>query len=431
MSVVEWFNFIVMCLFFLCYSYQFFYIPVSLLGKHRPHGKAEVHRYAVLIAARNEELVIGQLIDSIRAQDYPAELVDIFVAADNCTDKTAAIAAEHGAAVYQRCDHVHVGKGYALNFLLENIAKRSDSDYDGYFVFDADNILAPNYISEMNKTFSDGYNIVTSYRNSKNYGDNWISAGYALWFLREARYLNNARMLLGSSCAVSGTGFMFSREILEGCGGWNFFLLTEDIEFTIANVVRGEKIGYCPTAVVYDEQPVSFRQSWRQRLRWSRGYMQVFARYGGALIKGVFRKGSLSCYDMAMNIMPAAVLTLTSVIVNIGAALANFNTGGDLRTLALSIGQTALNLYLTLFVLGGITTITEWKQIHCSTGKKLLYAFTFPVFMFTYLPICVASLFGDVSWKPINHKRGMSFEQICAGGGKKPAALPEHSRKTA
>ena len=122
----------------------------------------------------------------------------------------------------------------------------------------------------MNVTFSQGYDIITCYRNSKNYGDNWISAGYGLWFLRESRYLNLARMRLGSSCGVSGTGFLFSAAVLalQG-GGWPFHLLTEDIEFTIDHVVRGVRIGYCPEAIVYDEQPVSFRQSWAQRLRWS------------------------------------------------------------------------------------------------------------------------------------------------------------------
>ena len=412
MKPIELINFIIICLFFICYSYQFFYIPVSLFKKPKAHRESKPHRFAVLIAARNERSVIGGLIDSINAQDYPAHLINIFVIVDNCTDDTALIAQEHGAVVYTRRDSLHVGKGYALNFLLEQIARDYPAGFfDAFLVLDADNVIAPNYITEMNKTFSDGYGIITSYRNSKNYGDNWISAGYALWFLREARYLNNARMLLGSSCAVSGTGFLFSREILERCGGWNFFLLTEDIEFSIDNVVRGEKIGYCGTAVLYDEQPTSFRQSWRQRLRWSRGYLQVFSRYGGRLMRGIFH-GSFSCYDMAMNIMPAAVLTGLSVAVNLTAAAANFYIGGDLRVLGLSVLQTVVNLYMTLFVIGSITTITEWKQIHCSAGKKLLYALTFPVFMFTYVPITIASLFCDVQWQPIRHQRCLNVSQI-------------------
>ena len=419
MKPIELINFLIMGLFLLCYSYQFLYIPVSLFKKPKAHLAPKSHRFAVLIAARNERSVIGELIDSINAQDYPAHLISIFVIADNCTDDTALIAAAHGAVVYTRRDSMHVGKGYALNFLLERIARDYPAGcFDAFIVLDADNVIAPNYITEMNRTFSDGYGVITSYRNSKNYGDNWISAGYALWFLREARYLNKARMLLGSSCAVSGTGFLFSKEILARCGGWNFFLLTEDIEFSIDNVVRGEKIGYCGTAVLYDEQPTSFRQSWKQRLRWSRGYLQVFSRYGGQLMRGILH-GSFSCYDMAMNIMPAAVLTGLSLVVNLSAAVMNFRSGGELTVLGLSVLQTVVNLYLTLFVIGSITTITEWKQIHCSNGKKILYALSFPVFMFTYVPITIASLFTDVQWQPIRHERCLNVSQITQVCGKR------------
>ena len=420
MKVLELFNYIVMCLFLLCYSYQLFYIPVALVGR-RPHrGQTKFHRYAVLIAARNEVAVIGQLIDSIRAQDYPEELVDIFVVADNCTDDTAAVARRHGARVYERFDRRHVGKGYALRFLLGSIARDyGRGRYDGYFVFDADNVLAPDYIRQMNRTFSDGYGVVTSYRNSKNYGDNWISAGYALWFIRDSRYLNHARMILGGSCVVAGTGFMFSREVLERCGGWNYFLLTEDTEFTADMVLKGEKIGYCPEAVLYDEQPTGFKQSWRQRMRWCRGYMQVFRRYGAGLLKGIFGKNGLSCYDMTMSIMPAAVLSGLSVIVNLIAAAVNFAAGRDLSAFAGSVLLLGWNLYMTLFIVGAITTVTEWRQIHCAGWKKILYAFTFPVFMFTYVPICIASLFTDVQWQPIRHERSLSLEEIRTGEQKK------------
>lgn len=425
MRTLQMFNLVVMGLFFLCYSYQFFYIPVALLGRRRTPGPAAEKRYAVLIAARNEQSVVGQLIDSIREQDYPRELVDVYVVADNCTDATAAVAEEHGAVVYERFDRTCVGKGYALNYLLNCI---DTEDYDGFFVFDADNILAPDYIRHMNETFSQGCGIVTSYRNSKNYGDNWISAGYALWFIRDSRYLNHARMLLGSSCVVAGTGFLFSRQVLERCGGWNFFLLTEDTQFTIHNVLRGERIGYCPQAMIYDEQPRSFRQSWRQRMRWCRGYMQVFSRYGKDLLKGVFGKDGLSCYDMTMSIMPAAVLSGLSLGVNLLSAALNFLAGRDLSALAASMLQLGWNLYITLFLIGALTTVTEWKHIHCPAGKKILYAFTFPIFMFTYVPICIVSLFTDVQWQPIRHDRSLSLEQIRGGKDKRVhARLRDHT----
>lgn len=209
-------NFIIAAIFFVCYTYQFAYIPVPWLKKEPAHREEKRHRFAVLICARNEERVIAKLIESIHGQTYDRGSVRIFVMADNCTDNTARAARNAGAIVYKRNNPFLVGKGYALEELLDNIAEDYPRGYfDGYFVFDADNVLDKNYIKEMNRTFCDGYDIITSYRDSKNYGSNWISAGYALWFLRESRYLNHARFLLGTSCAVSGTGFFSAKESLK------------------------------------------------------------------------------------------------------------------------------------------------------------------------------------------------------------------------
>ena len=174
------------------------------------------------------------------------------------------------------------------------------------------------------------------------------------------------------------------------------------------------KVGYCPDAIAYDEQPISFRQSWAQRLRWSRGYLQVFKKYGRALISGIF-SGSFSCYDMAMSIMPAAVLTGLSIVVNLGAALVNVLYYHEWGVLGVSALQTLVNLYLTLFIIGAITTATEWKSIHCEPAKKIFYVFTFPLFMLSYVPIVIHSLFVTPEWTHIDHTRTLDVQQICAG----------------
>ena len=401
-------NAVISALFFICYTYQFLYIPLVLAKKSKPLASpSKAHRYAVLIAARNEENVISGLLDSLRAQTYDMSLVTVFVAADNCTDSTAAIARTHGAVVYERFNQLNVGKGYALDFLLQHIGADYPAGFDGYFVFDADNILAPDYIERMNEMFSNGHEIVTSYRNSKNFGGNWISAGYALWFLRESRYLNGARTRLGSSAAVGGTGFLFSQRILNESHGWRFYLLTEDIEFSVYHILRGEKIAICESAVLYDEQPTDFRQSCRQRLRWAKGYVQVFLRYGGQLLRGAAR-GSWSCFDMSMSILPAFVLTSLCLLANITLTVLGLMQGAGVWFAIRSLLECLGSILATLLVLGGITTVTEWHRIHATTAQKLVYTLTFPLFMLTYLPISLAVLFMKVEWKPIHHSVRLS-----------------------
>ena len=415
MDSQSWTNFIIAIFFTVCYSYQFFYIFIALIRKPRVFKKDIPHRIAILISARDEEAVIGHLIDSINKQTYNKEYLSVFVVADNCTDNTAQIAADRGATVFKRTNDKLIGKGYALDFLVGKIYKRYTEDFfDGYIILDADNLLDKNYVSEMNKAFSDGNRIVTSYRNSKNYGANWITAGYALWFLREAKFLNNARMILHTSSAVSGTGFMFHKDVIKRKGGWKYFLLTEDIEFTIDSIVHDEKIAYAHEAVLYDEQPDTFKQSWRQRLRWAKGYLQVFRKHGFDLLKGIFEsKNKFACFDMCMTIMPAIMLTILSFVVNTVAFIpVAIQRDGVLLQYLASIMQTLFNSYLLLFVIGGFAVITEWKKILCSAPKKILYLFTFPLFMLTYIPISVVALFKKIEWKPIKHTVSIPIEDM-------------------
>ena len=404
---------IVGILFFICYFYQLLYIPVALIDRKKERKAAPLRRYAVLISARNEEAVIAQLLDSIRRQDYPADYIIPFVVADNCTDHTAQIARDAGAVVYERFDKVHVGKGYALNFLLQQIRDTWDDDYfDGYFVFDADNLLRFDYISRMNETFSSERQIVTSYRNSKNFGDNWLSAGYGLWFIRDSAFLNAPRSRLGISAVVAGTGFLFSREVMLRNNGWPFHSLSEDTEFTVYSVLHGERVSYCGEAELFDEQPTRFSQSWNQRLRWIRGNIQVFCRYGAGLMAGLTKENALSCLDLLLSIPPAIVLTVCSVAAGLSAAVLEVLSGGSLLPILTAALSSFLVPYVLLFLAGAITTVTQWSHIHAAPWKRILYTFTFPLFILSYIPITIAALFGRVEWKPIEHKASISIQQL-------------------
>jgi cellulose synthase/poly-beta-1,6-N-acetylglucosamine synthase-like glycosyltransferase/vancomycin permeability regulator SanA len=406
MEAIKYIDIIIGIIFCVCYAYQTFYIPVAWTFRRKYTKEAKRNTFAVLICGRNESAVIGDLIESIKEQTYDQSLITTFVMADNCTDNTADVAKAHGAVVYKRFNKELVGKGYALSELLGHIHEDHPEGFDAYIIFDADNILKKDYFEKMNLCLSQGHDIITSYRNSKNYGDNWISAGYGLWFLRESRYLNHARYLLHSSCAVSGTGFLFSRKIEEEVRDWPFHLLTEDLEFTAYNITKGRKIAFCKEAEFFDEQPVKFSQSWRQRKRWAKGNFQVFGKYGLDLTKG-FMRGNFACFDFAVSIMPAFVLTLVAIAVNLFALVYSIVANKGAVEFVRMAGNVLSSLYGTMVLMGAITTVTEWKHINASVFKKILYVFTFPIFMATYIPISVAALFGNCGWKPIEHTKSV------------------------
>ena len=383
-------NAIVGMLLFLAYLYQVFYTLYGLAFCRRDRRKAArqtpakpIRRYAALICARNEESVIGELISSLRAQDYPAELLDIYVLADNSTDATARVARQAGAIAFERFNPYQVGKGYALNELFSQIrSRRPLSDYDAFLVFDADNIVDSHFVSAMDRTFAQGYDVLTSYRNSKNYGTNWITAG---------------------------TGFLVSSKLIEENGGWPYHLLTEDIQFSTVCATKGWRIGYCDDAILYDEQPVTFSQSWRQRMRWAKGFYQVNAHCGMPLLRGCLRGPiRFSCYDMLMTVAPCTLLTIAAVFINLFCcvtmlSLPSFLARFMLRYVARSLLDMLTWSYGVMFAYGLLTVLAEWRRIPVSPLKKVMYLPFFPLFMLTYIPISLAALLVRVEWKPIRH----------------------------
>lgn len=406
---------------FLCYLYQIVYLFVPMVKKRAPHGRAVMNRYAVLIAARNEENVLPYLLESIAQQDYPRELVDVYVVADNCTDATARVAREHGASVYERFNTRQVGKGYALNFLLGRMENAGVLyRYDAFLVFDADNLLRSDYISQINRTCSDGYEAFCGYRNSKNFADNWISSGYALWFIHDSVHLNQSRMLLGTTCAVSGTGFGFTRSLLKKCGGWHFFTLTEDIEFDTWCATNGVRIGFCREAMLYDEQPTSLRQSWTQRTRWVQGGIQVSFRYASQLLRGILRGGRVgyaSFETATLSLWGYGVSALASGLAIACAFLTERWPG-----VFLTLGGAAVGMYVSMLLVGALTLLGEWDNISGSTAKKVVGMFTFPFFMMTFIPIAVSAVFRRFSWQPIAHTVAVPVSSMPAAGSRGSAA---------
>ena len=153
-----------------------------------------------------------------------------------------------------------------------------------------------------------------------------------------------------------------------------------------------------------------FKQSWDQRLRWSKGFYQIDAKYGLSLLKGCFNNKSFrfSCYDMLMTVAPGMLFTSLALCLGILLMLFSFTQPNHIAKIIFrfslhSLLTTLTFFYLSLFMYGCATTLCEWNKINATFNQKLIYLFTFPIFLFTYIPITLVALVKKVEWKPIKH----------------------------
>lgn len=415
-------NIVMLIVILILYMSQNLSAIVGLVthAKKYPNAKKN-HRYAILIAARNEEMVIGNLIDSIKQQDYPKELIDVFVVADNCDDNTFSVASDHGAIVYERNDQRLKGKSYALKFLIEKIYEEyKEKNYEAYFIFDADNLLSRNYIKEMNKAYDSGVKICTSFRDSKNFSDSWISANSAMMFYRECSLVHHTRTLLNIGTYVSGTGYYIDSKIVKDNGGWIHHLMIEDIELSVDSAIKGYKVMYCEDAVFYDEQPVTLKDSFNQRLRWCKGTHQCFGKYEGTLLSKGFKQNKLTCLELAIHICPAPLIGLGwTIIYSLFTFIEGILMNGSLiegfynvasKGLLIILIMTACILFYSIAIL-----LKNHKRMKTSWYKKILYCFTFPIYMGVFLLTSCVSLFKKVTWKAIPHTKNKTIEDITNG----------------
>ncbi len=403
----------------LC-SHWSLYALLGLFTTRRFPKARQLHRFAVVVAARNEEAVIGNLLESIRRQDYPAGPVTVFVVADNCTDETARVAREGGAICYERTDPDRRTKGYALQFLFRQIERDYGTDaFEAYIVFDADNLLKRDFLSRMNEAFDAGEKIVTSYRNTKNFADNWLSASYAIHWLRTVRLEHRARSVLGLATRIQGTGFLFAAELVKN--GWNYTSLTEDRAFSADAVAAGYSISYCDAAQFYDEQPVRLKIALRQRLRWAKGHLQAFTETGGRLLRHVFSSGSaptaFMSYDMFCIVAPRSLLSIFHHILQLLFPFVLWLSLGEpfgaVTAALLSVLAAVGTRYLENTLAAVYVFIAERRRIPpMPFWKKAWFSLTFPIFDIIGRASTFLALFRRVDWKPIPHDSAVTIDDL-------------------
>ena len=387
------------------------YLGVAMLCLRRPpdYGRRPARaRFAVLIAARNEELVIGPLINSLLTQDYPPELYDIWVIPNNCTDHTAQAARAFGARVLPCARPVRT-KGEVLRYAYERLRGRG---YDAWCVFDADNLVHRRFLAEMNSAWLAGAQAAQGFRDSKNPYDTPLSGCSSLYYWMLNRFHNGGRAGLDLSALITGTGFMISSRLLDRLGGWNSETISEDLELTAQCVLAGERVWWVPGAITYDEQPLTWAESRKQRRRWSSGTIQV-ARLALPRVLGAMGEAPrLALADLGATLMiPAYQLAALAGLAcgALAAALSAATPAGALLAAAAAVLVNLLSAALTATLAAFILLRLEGRW-----DRRLLPALgLYWLFLLSWLPITVGSfLRGTTRWEEIRHTRNVTPEAL-------------------
>lgn len=389
--------------------YTIYYFVLAIFGMWRKKEKKNYkpsHTFAVMVCAHDEEAVVGPLVDNLKILDYPDELYDIFVVADNCTDETARIARERGAHVFERFNKEKVGKGYAMGWMFDHIYEM-DRKYDAIVIFDADNLVHPEFLLEMNHHLSKGEKVIQGYLNAKNPEDTWVAGTFAIAFWMVNHLWHLSKYNLGLSTALGGTGMCIKTEILQEYG-WECEGLTEDMEFSMKLLTHGIRTCWAHDAIVYDEKPLTFKQSWNQRKRWAQGHFDCGERYIPELFVEGIRKGKFIILDGIIQISQPYFLLLS----------------------AFYLIMTYINAWFPIYtnIIYQILPVTVWTVVGVGQylfplivlaqikvpPKVWFYFLLYPLFMYSWVPITFLGYLHrhDRVWAHTIHTRGVAMGEI-------------------
>ena len=406
------FDIVMVPLQIILFLFMMYFFLIGFCGMWRRHEDKIMtpsKKFAVIVAAHNEHNVVGQLIKNLHDLNYPKDLYDIYVIADNCSDDTASIAREAGAIVCERFDNEKKSKGYALEWMFEKLfaMEREGKVYDAVAIFDADNLVHPQFLMEMNNRLLKGDRIIQGFLDAKNPYDTWVAGTFAIafWVIDHVSHL--AKTNIGLSAVLGGTGMCITLDVLKKYG-WRATCLTEDMEFTMKSLAEGIKTTWAHDAIVYDEKPLTFKQSWTQRKRWAQGQFDVAHRFIPKMLVEGWRRKDIRIWDGCIYLLQPHFLMLSAffiVVSYIQLAFDPFYTNiwsilpSQLMT-AIMIGQYLLPMIILIKVRAKL--------------KSWFYLLLYPVFIYTWLPIIFIGFVkrNDHEWSHTQHTRSLDYDDI-------------------
>ena len=360
---------------------QTFLLACAGLARRRtmPAASATPLALAVIVPAHDEELVLAATLDSLRAQNYPPDCVEIVVVADNCTDATAALARDGGATVLERFHATERGKGYALNHAVAHLLAQPCPPH-ACVIVDADTQAAPDFLSRLAArvaagTDPRGFGAWQGRYGVLNADDGWRAALMAGAFDLVNHVKPLGREALGLSAGLKGNGMAFTAALAAALP-WPGGSLTEDLDYGLELARRfGLRVAYVPEAAVRAQMPAGSDGAASQRARWERGRLGLIRDRALPLLGEGLRRRSLLLVDMAWDLLTPPLAELTALVLAF-FALTLFGLRAHLLPHpALWLAASAFCvLGLSVYVLGGLRVSEAPPAAYAALARAPVYA---------------------------------------------------------
>lgn len=390
MKTLEVINIVIMLLLII-YSTYFVVTALFLFKKRKSENliSDKYNHFTILIPARNEEIVIKDVIESFKRQKYPKDKYEIVAVINNTTDNTLGVCNAEGIKTII-CKRKIKNKGDALKEAFDRLKSKR---IDAYIIMDADNVVNDMFLSEMNKSLNEGTLVAKSSMDIKAKENTWVSSSYAIYFFIQSVLFSTPRNNIGASCAINGTGIMIKKEVIDKYG-FNVKTITEDLEFMTLCALNDVKIRYVNDAICYAEHPSDFKVSMLQRRRWTKGIYEGFIIYFSKLIKAMAKRPSIEILDSLLIYSTPIflILGIVSMLIN------------------LLIVPLPMYLIITLFsLLVSYISISMCALFVCVKSKKRIKNFLtgiimFPIFLLSWQYLNIVILFKkEILWDEIKH----------------------------
>ncbi len=405
-----YFDIIMIPLQFLIIFFTVYYFVISWFGLFGKKKEVKIYdeskTFALVVCAHNEDKVIAPLVENLKRLNYSNELYDIFVVADNCSDNTAQVARNAGAIVHERFSETGKGKGYAMDWMFNRLFQM-ERQYDAVCVFDADNLVHPNFLREMNSRLCNGERLIQGYLDSKNPNDTWISGVFSISFWVVNHVWHLAKYNIGLSSCLGGTGMCIDSEILRRYG-WGATCLTEDMEFTMKAMMENIPTTWAHDAIIYDEKPLTFKAAWNQRKRWAQGHFDVANRYLGPMLKKAIKERNIVVLDCMVNLFQPYFLLISTffLLCSYIYEFVPFYDNILYRVLPLEV-WTLIGFGQYIFPMAVLFKIR-------ASFKSWCYLLLYPIFIYSWVPITALGFIhrNEHEWSHTAHTRGINFDDV-------------------